>query len=98
MSHPFLKVIHVNTEHESIVIKVWTDKGNINNINYYNLCRRFLISEDIFKDTVRPLQDSVICGNNNRHTSCLVIELFIDDHCLGCITQKHNTIVCATAL
>ena len=30
------KIVHVSTEHESIVIKVWTDRGKIDIIHYYN--------------------------------------------------------------
>lgn len=32
------RVIQVGADHESIVTKLWTDKGKIDVINYYNPC------------------------------------------------------------
>ena len=36
-----------STDHEAIVIKVWTDRGPIDVINYYNPCGK--LSQDILR-------------------------------------------------
>lgn len=82
------------------MIKVWTDGGNIDIINYYN--PRGKLSEDLLEDIGGPLKDSVMwCGYFNSHSSLLgsnstdanglVIEEFIVAHCLMCMNHGEGT-------
>jgi len=93
------KVIRINTEHESITVKVWT-RGNIDIINYYNPCGE--ISLESLEEIAGVLDDNVIlCGDFNSHSSLwgssrtdsngLVVEEFIDNHCLVCINNGEGT-------
>ncbi len=83
------RVIQVNTHHESIVVKVWTDKGKIDIIYYYNPCGK--LNQGILEGVGGSLQDSVIWhGNFNSHNSLwgsnstdangLVVEESIKNH------------------
>jgi len=93
------KVIRISTEHESIRVKVWT-RGNIDIINYYNPCGE--ISLESLEEIAGVLDDNVIlCGDFNSHCSLwgssrtdsngLVVEEFIDNHCLVCINNEEGT-------
>lgn len=94
------KVMRISTEHESITVKVWSNRGNIDIINYYNPCGE--ISLESLEEVVGVLDDNVIlCGDFNSHSSLwgssrtdlngLVVEEFIDNHCLVCINNGEGT-------
>lgn len=94
------RVNHISTDHESIVVKVWTDKGKVDIINYYNPCGK--LSQDILEDVGGTMEDNVVwCGDFNSHNSLwgsnstdangLVIEEFIDSHGFVCINNGEGT-------
>jgi exonuclease III len=94
------KVVQINTDYESIINKIWTERGCIDIINYYNPCKK--LSQNILEDVVGPIQDSVIwCGDFNSQNSLwgsnstdangLLIEEFIDIKYLVCINNGEGT-------
>ena len=94
------KIVHVSTEHESIVIKVWIDRGKIDIINYYNPCEK--LNQNILEDVGGPMQDKIIwCGDfnspnplwgsNSTDANGLVVEEFIDSLGLVCINNEEGT-------
>ena len=89
-----------STDHEAIVIKVWTDRGPIDVINYYNPCGK--LSQDKLEVVGGSSLDRVLwCGEFNSHNSLwgsngtdakgTVIEEFIEYHNLVCINSGEGT-------
>ena len=89
-----------STDHEAIVIKVWTDRGPIDVINYYNPCGK--LNQDILEVVGGSSLDRVLwCGDFNSHNSLwgsngtdangTVMEEFIEYHNLVCINSGEGT-------
>lgn len=94
------KVLLVSKEHESIVIKVWTKRGTLDIVNYYNPCGK--LDEGILQNIMGTVQSDVVwCGDFNSHNTLWgsnhtdsngkVIEEFIDHNCLVCINSGEGT-------
>ena len=94
------KLMSASTDHEAIVIKVWTDRGPIDVINYYNPCGK--LNQDILEVVGGSSLDRVLwCGDFNSHNSLwgsndtdangTVIEEFIDYQNLVCINSGEGT-------
>lgn len=90
------KVVQINKDYESIISKIWTERGCIDIINYYNPCEK--ISQIILEAVVGPLYDNLVwCGDfnsynslwgsNNTDVNGQLIEEFIDDNYLVCINN-----------
>lgn len=82
------RIEQINTKYESILIKVWTDRGCIDIINYYNPCDK--LNQNILEEVMGVRQDSVLwCGDFNSHNSLwgsnsndangILLEEFIDE-------------------
>ena len=94
------KVLGVNKNHELIVTRVWTKRGPVNIVNYYNPCGK--LDESILENILEPAQGNMVwCGDFNSHhllwgsdhtdSNGYIIEEFIDSKCLVCINNGEGT-------
>lgn len=90
------KVVQINKDNESIISKIWTERGCIDIINYYNPCAK--LSQTILEAVAGPLYGNAVwCGDFNSYNSLWgsnktdvngqLIEEFIDDNDLVCINN-----------
>jgi len=62
------KEVKINADYESIINKIWTERGCKDVINYYNPRKK--LSQNILEDVGGPIQDSLIwCGDFNSQNS-----------------------------
>ncbi len=94
------EIINVNDKNESITIRIWTSKGSIDVINYYNPCGK--IEGSILENIVgTPLSEVIWCGDFNAHNTLwgsnstdangLALEEYIDDKWLLCLNNGEGT-------
>ncbi len=94
------EIINVNDKNESITIRIWTSKGSIDVINYYNPCGK--VEGSILENIVgTPLSEVIWCGDFNAHNTLwgsnstdangLALEEYIDDKWLVCLNNGEGT-------
>lgn len=92
-------LINIGKEQEAVVVKVWTEKGSLTIINYYNPCNRLTI--DVLNNVGGLAHGKMVwCGDFNAHSTLwgskdtdangLVVEEFINGN-IVCINDGKGT-------
>ncbi len=96
---PF-QVIAKGREEEYIIIKIWTNQGQLSVINYYNPCRRLDINK-LCQIVEQAGNQIFLCGDFNAHSSLWgggktdlngqIIEQLLEENDLVCLNDGRKT-------